>query len=177
MEEIELKILNVNPKELSKNLSKIGAVKKESKLVVEKYFDFDDGSISKKENMFRIRKVGDKIEINYKDGRIKDKDFLIFKEELETIIGDFDIMEKIIKKLGLKIIIHREKKRTSFIAGKVKIELHGYPKIPAFAEFESSKKDIKRVIESLGYNIGQATSLTDTNIIKSYNVDYKLLKF
>ena len=177
MEEIELKILNVNPKRLSEKLNKIGAVKKESKLIVEKNFDFDDGSISKKENMFRIRKVGNKIEINYKDGRVKDKNFLIFKEELETTIGDFDVMEKIIKKLGLKVIIHREKKRTSFTAGKVKIELHEYPKIPAFAEFEGSKKDIKRIMEKLGYNMGQTTSLTDTNIIKSYNVDYKLLKF
>ncbi|MDP3765843.1 MAG: CYTH domain-containing protein [Nanoarchaeota archaeon] len=177
MEEIELKVLDINPKKLSEKLNKIRAIKKESKLIIEKYFDFNDGSISKKDNMFRIRKVGDKVEINYKDGRVKDKDFLIFKEELETTINDFDIIERIIKKLGLKVIIHREKKRTSFIAGKIKIEVHEYPKIPAFAEFEGSKKYIKKLIERLGYNTNQTTSMTDTEIIKSYNVDYKKLTF
>ncbi|MBI3027765.1 hypothetical protein HYY70_06670 [Candidatus Woesearchaeota archaeon] len=115
--------------------------------------------------------------INYKDGKVKSKDFLIFKEELETTLNDFDIMEKILKKLGLKVIIHREKKGTSYIADKVKIELHEYPKIPAFAEFEGSKKDIKRLIGKLSYDTKQTTSMIDTEIIKSYSVNYKSLIF
>ena len=178
MKEIELKILNVNEEEIEKKLVLLGAKKKSDVIIKEKIFDFEDNRISKNNELFRLRKNGDKIEITYKYSKENDKEFLDH-EEIETEIKDFEIMIEIIERLGLKIIKDREKRRISFILKDVHFEIDKYPEIPAYLEIEAQNKgDIKKLVEELGYSMKDTTSKTATQVLKQYEVDNSnFLKF
>jgi len=176
MQEIELKILNINSDEVIKKLTKLGAIQESDELIDERYYDDGDAQISKKGNLLRLRKVGKKAEITYKDGRVKNKDFLVF-EETESEVGNFEALDTILKKLALRIIIERQKKRTIFSLNAVKVEIHKYPIMPAWLELEGKKEDIESVLGKLRYNKSQTVTLTDSEIIQSYGLDYRNLKF
>ena len=175
MKEIELKILNIDKAKITKTLLEIGAKRVSSVLLIDKKYDFPGKKLSKKHEHLRLRKYGNKIEINFKT-KNKDKNFLI-NDELETEVKDYETMEKIIKKLGLIIITHREKKRTSFILGKVKIEIDENPKIPAYIEIEGEKKDVKNMVELLGFRMEDTCNLTTSQVLKSYGVNPDFIKF
>ncbi len=176
MKEIEVKILDIDEKDITNKLLKLGAKKISEELVVEKAFDFEDGRIFKNNNLLRLRKIGDKTELTYKDSREEDKDFAI-REETQTEIKDFYEMEKIIKKLGLKCIIHREKKRSSFELNKVRFEIDKYPTIPAYLEIEGTKEDIKKTLQLLNIEVNKISNLPSTEVLKNYKVDPYSQKF
>ncbi len=176
MEEIEIKILDVNEKEIKGRIMSFGAKKTANELIIEKYYDFDDGRISKNKGLFRLRKAGEKIEFAYKIVKNTGKDFLEF-EEYETKVDDFDIMEIIIDKLGFKCIINRQKKRITFAINKLKFEIHKYPTIPAYLEIEGTKEEIIKFLKLLNYKMEDTTSMTDTDILKFYKKDYAFQKF
>jgi|SRR3989344_2510977 len=176
MKEIELKILNINPKEITKKLLKLGAKSFGERFIIEKHFDFPNGRISNSKESFRLRKLGNKNELAYKHSLIKDKNFKIY-EEIETEIINYDDMEKIIKKLGLDMIKYKEKKRISFILKNLKIEIDKYPNIPPYLEIEGNEKDIKSLLKDLGYSLSQTTNMNATNVLKHYNVDSNFQKF
>ena len=176
MKEIELKILNINIEEITKKLLKIGAKKVGENLIIEKHFDFPDKRISKNKESFRLRKFGSKTELTYKHSLIKDKNFKIH-EETETEVSNYDEMEKIIEKLGLKRVKYKEKKRISFKLEKLKIEIDKYPSIPAYLEIEGSKKEIENLLKRLGYKLSQTTNMNATSVLKYYNVNPNFQKF
>lgn len=176
MQEIELKILNIDSSEVIRKLNKLGAKQKSDELIEERYYDNSDEQISKKGNMLRLRKVGTSAEITYKDGRIKNTDFLVF-EETELKVGNFEATDTILRKLGFRMIIERQKKRTHFSLDAVKVEIHHYPKMPAWLELEGKKSDIDLTLRKLGYTKSQTVTLTDSEIIQSYGLDYRYLKF
>ncbi|MFH1501030.1 MAG: class IV adenylate cyclase [archaeon] len=174
--EIELKILEINPKEIESKLLKAGAKKLGEKLIVEKLFDFENKEISKKGEFLRVRKFGEKTELTYKCKRAKDKNFRI-QEEIETKVEDFEELERIFEKLNLKLINHREKKRTSFVLGKLKIEIDKYPEIPAYLELEGPKEEITKGLKLLGFKIEQTSALTSTMVLTKYKANPYIQKF
>jgi len=176
MKEIEIKILNVDKKIITKKLLQLGAKKVSSVILTDKQFDFDDGRIKKNKETFRLRKNGDKTEIAYKHSRDTSGNFLIC-EELETIVKDYDIMENIIKSLGLKCIKHREKKRTSFVLGKLKFEIDENPRIPPYLEIEGDKKEVEKAVKLLGFNMKQTTNMTTSQVLKLYKQDSDYITF
>lgn len=176
MQEIELKILNIDRKKIIRKILSLGAKEGLEELIEERYYDTEAGDITNKKNMLRLREVGSKSELTYKDGKIKNKDFLIY-EEIESLVGNFQAIDTILKKLGFKLIIERQKNRKSFLLNSLKVEIHQYPKIPAWLELEGEKEAIYNMLEKLGYEKSQTTSQTDSEIIDLYGLDYKSLKF
>ena len=98
-------------------------------------------------------------------------------EETETQIYDAKIMESILKKIGLQIVKHREKKRTSFILGNARCEIDQYPQIPPYMEIEGSEKDILDIIGKLGYSLKDTTKMSASKVLKKYKIDDKFLRF
>lgn len=177
MREIELKILNVNEKDVENKLLSLGAKKRADVIVKEKIFDFDDRRITKNKDLFRLREIGEKVELTYKDSKKENSEFLDH-EETETEIKDFKSILKIIEKIGLKIIREREKRRISFILDNIKIEIDKYPEIPAYIEIESSDKEkIIKLVEKLGYSVEDTVAKTATEILEKYKVNPNIQKF
>lgn len=91
MEEIELKVLEIDKQEILDKLESLGAEALGEKMIRELHFDFNDNKIKSKGDLLRLRKFGDKNEIVYKENH-KDPNFLM-AEEIETEVNDFDTEE------------------------------------------------------------------------------------
>lgn len=176
MQEIELKILNIDKQKTVERLGKMGAEFVEQVKIHDKQFDFPDGRIKQADELLRLRLIGDRGEIAYKDKRRSEDGFKIV-EETETHIQDVAAMEKILRKLGLDSKYDREKIRISFKKGNVKFEIDQYPKIPTYIEMEGPKEEITPAVEWLGYAMSDTTDMTATQVLKSYGVDPSSLHF
>jgi len=177
MHEIELKILNIDPKAIAAKLKKIGAKKLSDHLVVEKLYDFPNGRLEKSRQVCRLRTRGKKlVEFTYKRFIAADAN-ISEREEIETTVGDFENAEKILLALGMKVIKYREKKRISFYLGKVHFEIDKFPTIPAYLEIEGSRGDIIKMVKALGYTMADTTSKVAAEVLKDYGQNPFYQKF
>lgn len=176
MKETELKILDISVQDITKKLLTLGAKKKGTQLVIAEHFDFPNRRIKKGNQLFRLRKIGSKIELCFKKKPSKNKRFKI-QEEIQTEVESFENMRNILLGLGLKSYNYREKKRTSFVYGKLKIELDEYADIPPYMEIEGPQKDIKSILPKIGHTLKEATSMTAGQVLKLYGANSKVQKF
>lgn len=175
MEEIEIKVLNIDVKDISKKILNFGAEKVSENLIIEKHFDFDDKRLSKRGDLFRVRKVDDKVEIAYK--ALKGIDEFSIYDEIETGVGDFDRIVSIIERVGMKCVRYREKRRTSFRKGDLKFEIDKYPDIPAYLEIEGDGKNIKKALRSFLIEDSNVARINATQVLKLYNVNSNYQRF
>src|SRR5574341_7984 len=175
MKETEVKILEVNVASIQKKLRKLGAKKIEECVIHERIFDFPDNSIPKGE-LCRVRHHGNRTEVTYKQNPTKGTKFLEH-DEYETIVQDFDIMCKIFQCIGLRIKCDREKRRTSYVLGKIKFEIDKYPTIPAYMEVEGKRGEIVKALKKLGYTLNDTTNLSGSQVLKKYGVNVKFQQF
>jgi adenylate cyclase class 2 len=185
MKEIELKILEINPKEIEKKIISLGGKKTGSYFLKVKLYDFPDGSLKSNFSVLRIRtyeneKVKNKIEkteFTFKQATddLKNKSEFKICEELQTDVSDAKELQKIVEALGLVLIKDLEKKRASFELGKannkVKIEIDEYPGV------EGDEKTIPPVVKKLGYTMKDTTTIGGIQVLKKYGKNTEFLKF
>lgn len=176
MDETELKILDINVKEIEKKLKNLGSKRLGKHLITMIFFDFKDKNISKNNSILRLRRYGDIIELTHKTKRKNQGKFKV-REETETRVDDFENTKQILNKLGLKCINTSEKIRTSYTLGKTKIELDQHPKIPAYIEIEGTKRNIKKIVKKLGFTMKDTSNLTSSEVLKKYGINPKNLRF
>lgn len=176
MRETEIKILNINPAHITKKLLSLGAQKQPTALVIEKSFDFPNRKLGHKKSLLRLRKVGKTAELTYKT-IAKKAGPLKTREETETRVENFEIMEQILRAIGLHLQWHREKKRTSFTLGKTKFEIDEYPRLPPYLEIEGSQEEIGKYVKLLGFTMKQASLLSATKLLKQHKVNHVHLVF
>jgi len=154
MKEIEVKILNINRKEIEKKLISLGAKKIFDGKIEAEFFDFENNSLQKSDIILRLRKEEEKIFLTFKK-LIEKKDIKI-EEELEVEVSDFEISKEILKSLGFKIWKTAQKHRTSYSLENVHFEfdnyLGDYEFIPEFLEIEAkSIEEIYKFVKILGF--------------------------
>ena len=176
MKEIELKILEINEEKIVNKLKTIGAKHVGTCFSVDKAFDFPDKRIKKAGDLLRLRTMGDKVELCYKDNRQEIDGFQI-ADEYEVNLTDYKTAEVILNKIGVKAYRRREKIRTTYEWDDLKFEIDKYPEIPAYMEIEGSKGDINVALKDLGYTIEDTTNITATQVLKQYGADHNKQKF
>jgi len=173
MKEIEIKIIEINKKEIEKKLKKIGA-KKVFEGVLEGYaFDFPDERIKKAKNLLRLRKVGEKSYLTYKENKNKTCKAKIC-EETEFEIMDFEKMIKVLNLLGLGAKGTISKHRTTYSIGKTHFEIEEPIKtqsfIPPFLEIEApSVKVAYKYAKELGFGEKSCLNWTGWDIARYYS--------
>ena len=149
--EKELKILEVSPAKIKKQLNKLRAKKIFSGKMEIYYYDFPNHKIRKRGALLRVRKAGKDFELTYKEKVKGGTKGLKVREELETTVKDAAVLQMILEKLGLKKVFYYEKKRTSFLLKGARIELDYFPNKFCCMEIEAgSVTKIKEIIKSLG---------------------------
>jgi len=167
--ETEVKILNINPEEIRKKLLDLGAERIFNGRLEAKVFDFPGETLRKKGAHLRIRKTGDKTEITYKEAK-KSKEFKK-RVEIETHIEDFDIMQKILEKLGLNEFNNYEKTRESFKLQNIRFDIDVYPEetgIPPLVEIESTEEGVKKGVELLGFQMKDTSTASVWSLLELY---------
>ncbi len=176
MQEIELKILDINVRQMTRRLKKLGAKQTQRALFKAESFDFPDRSLQHRDSYLRIRQEGKGTVLTFKGRRTKSKYFQQ-RTELECTVSDYQTMKKILLKLGMRLDMHHEKKRTSFVLGGVHFDMDEYPTIPPFVEIEGSQGAIKGVLARLGYTLKQTTKMTADQVLLGYGKNPRNQRF
>lgn len=176
MKEIEVKILEIDPKEIVAKLKELGAKKIEQGLVHAKAYDYPDNRLVKKGQYVRVRKIADRIEVVFKDSIFQEG--VKVNEETEFTVDDFDAACKVFMKLGLKLFANMEKYRATYKLGDVKIEFDKYAGIPWFFEVEaSSVEEVKDMVAKLGFDMKDPKKVTDKIIKEVYGEHIQFVSF
>lgn len=166
--EREVTILNIKEEDLIKKLLDNGAVFKDEFLQRRYTYDFTPAL---KNKWIRLRTNGKKTTLTIKE--IKDKKAIDGTEELEVLVGDFDIMNKILKELGYVYRNYQENYRKIYMIDEVEVSIDSWPMIPTYAEIEGkSNEAVISVLNKLGYSLDEATTLDVTSIYNEvYGID------
>ena len=173
VKEREVTILNIDIKKFTKNLLKHGAVKNDEFLQRRYTYDFNPAVPNK---WIRLRTNGKKTTLTIKE--IKDQTAIDGTMELETVVGDFDITNDILKELGYSYRNYQENYRMIYSLGDVEISIDSWPLIPTYAEIEGrTNEDVVMALEQLGYTLDDATTLDVTSIYNEiYGIDLLKIK-
>ena len=171
--EREVTILNIDEKEFVNNLLNNGAVKKDEFLQRRYTYDFDPILPNK---WIRLRTNGKKTTLTIKE--IKDKSAIDGTMELETIVGDFDVMNDILMELGYSYRNYQENYRKIYLMDDVEISIDSWPLIPTYAEIEgNTTEEVIDALNKLGYTLADATTLDVASIYKEiYGIDVLKIK-
>jgi adenylate cyclase class 2 len=167
LEEIEVKILEINVEEVEKKLKEMGAEKVFCGKVVSVYFDFKDKNLEKEGKILRLRQKGNRVVLTYKELISQDEAKIMDEDELP--VNDFETMKKIFKGIGLLPLYEFDKHRTTYKLKQVHFEIDKYPNIPAFLEIESPDLDtIDKLVSELGFTKEQVNSYSIKDVLEYY---------
>ena len=178
MDEVEVKVLDVNRNALVKKLLSLGAKKYFEGEIHAVSFDFPDRSISGSKRTLRLRTKGDKTYLTLKNP--VDNPNIKIREELELEVSDFAAMKKILESLNLKQWRDVKKTRISYKLKDVLFEFdkyHGdFGFIPEFMEIEvmadndgEAIQKIYEYAEKLGIKKEQCLPWTLNDLVKHYS--------
>ncbi|HLC71072.1 MAG TPA: class IV adenylate cyclase [Candidatus Nanoarchaeia archaeon] len=168
MEEIEVKIIDIDPPEIIRKLQKLGAKKVFDGEMNSIYFDCQ-GEFKKSRKTLRLRQKGDASILTLKIKK-DDADAKVH-EELETTVGDFETAREIFRRLGFQEVSVGMRRRISFKIKKSLVELDFYQGIPPSLEVESPRKEeLKQIVELLGYTMEQTKRWSGKKLLEHYRM-------
>ncbi len=172
MQEIEVKILDIDQEEVIKSLIDLGAEKIFDGEVHSIAFDFPDHRLDKKDSFVRVRKVGSQVELCFK-GENTHSTFKS-REEIEVNVSGFNDTIKILEKIGLEKFHEGTKHRQSYKFEDVRFEIDTWENIPPFLEIEAKTEEkVKEFVERLGFTMKQTNNWSYLDIEEHYKNEQK----
>lgn len=174
MQEIEIKILGIDPQEISRKLIDLGAHKEFDGLIKTKYYD-KDRTIRDRGDLLRVREFeGSHTEVTYKTNKRIENDFKIY-DEFELASPEFEEACSFFESLGYSTSCYFEKRRTVFSLKQAEIVIDEYPQIPSFIEIEAEDpKTIEDLVTKLGLEEKEKSSHTINGLLKEKYPDIQL---
>jgi len=149
MEEIEIKIRNIDKDIIIKKIEKLGAIRKFSSRIVDYRFDTKDRTLSKQGKALRIRKTGRYTFLNLK-GKKKSQENIVGRDEIGIRISNLKTMQKILNELGYIKIFELSKYRIEYKLEDVTFDIDEYVGLPPILEIESTSYDkVEKYIKKL----------------------------
>lgn len=150
--EIECKVKVNGHDEVIAALGAVGAEFVGSFVLRDAYFDYAGHELRGGDRGLRIRRQigddGEKVIVTYKGPR--ENNPFKSRQEIETTVGEFEFMSKILLALGMKKNIVIEKKRDVWLYGGCEVCLDELPLLGTFVEVEGENADkISKVLEAL----------------------------
>jgi len=183
MLEKEVKVLEIDRDLIISRLESLGARLSFAGRVETYYFDYLDGRFKTEGKILRIRKLGDVCYLDLKKqhkpnvagktlpndtqssdgfGRVK------VNEEIRVGISNPNELLTILNDLGLNVVAHLIKYRTSYMLGDVVIEIDEMEGIPTYMEIEGEEEDIFKTIKLLGLDRNKVVNFTSDEVLKYY---------
>ncbi|MDD2907585.1 MAG: CYTH domain-containing protein [Candidatus Gracilibacteria bacterium] len=183
-QERELKILDVNKEKLVSTLeNQAGAEKVFEGLIIDTYYDFNNGHIESLDGKvsFRIREKRDLeghstfyYTIKRKEPEDEDSEVMRVCYEKEFKINSIIIFTELLNYLGFYKARAKKKQRISYALGKIKFDIDDYSGIPTLLEIEAETKEIAEFyINALGLTDNKKSNNGSRGLFELYNVPYK----
>ena len=175
-QEIECRFLEIDKGVLVKKLLELGA-HDEGEIMLEETIIYDPEGNWRNENRFvRLRKVGDKTKLTYKEHREHTVDGTY---EIEFGIEDYKKAELLFEKIGLKSFRHQQKKRHTLQLNGVTFDIDTWPRIPTYVELEGkSEQALKDAAKAVGLDWKDVIFNNASWVIENkYNIPVRQLKW
>ncbi|MEL6626098.1 MAG: class IV adenylate cyclase [Bacteroidota bacterium] len=171
MQEIEVKILEIDREAIEQKLVALGAEQIFDGELWALFFDHPDGQIKAKGDVLRLRREGETCILTYKQHVSKGEAKIM--EETETVVENMETTMQILQKVGLQILKSTRKRRTSYQLPDGQVVIDDYADalapIPVFLEVESPDMDaLRRVVQALGYTMDDCNNWNTRDLIKHY---------
>ena len=111
--------------------------------------DSDDEALRRRRCVLRVRMENGKSRLTFK-GPVQ-PGIMKVREELETVVGDGDILLRVLKELGLHVWFRYEKYREEFAREEVVVAIDETP-VGIYVEIEGSETGIASMAAALGRN-------------------------
>jgi adenylate cyclase class 2 len=154
MNEIEVKVLDINRAAVEARLGELGAELHSDELLSAVFFDFPDYRLGATGRLLRLRREGDRTFLTFKR-RIGEEGAKV-REENEEIVSDFEVCRRVLIGLGLGETARVEKRRTTYRLDGANIAIdhhlgeHSF--IPEFLEIEAgSVEEVRAVAARLSF--------------------------
>lgn len=109
--------------------------------------DGSDEALRRQRSVLRVRSEGQRSLITYK-GPVQPGPMKV-REELETVVGDGDLMLRVLERLGLHVWFRYQKYREEFARESVVIAIDETP-VGTFIEVEGTEEGITAMAQALG---------------------------
>lgn len=168
MQEIEVKILEIDVPAFKRKLASIGAKKVFEGNIIASKFDTPTKQLEKNDQLLRLRTRGDIVELTFKKKQKSTQAKIV--EETEVTVSDYKAMKTILQEIGFIESGKQHKTRISYALGDdVHIEIDTFPGIPPFAEIETHNlKRLKEVVALLGYTMEDTKPWSGSKVIEYY---------
>ena len=171
MEEIEVKILNVDRRRIARTLTSLGAEKVFDGHIVTLFFDFKNRALAEAKNLIRLRKEDGKTVLTFK--KFLGNEAAKTMEEYEIVVSDMENMKKILESLGLSVTESMRKHRVSYRLGRAQFDIDKYEReygyIPEFLEIEAESVDmIHKYTKLLGFTIEDCLPWSTEDLVNYY---------
>lgn len=110
-------------------------------------FDCPDHQIKGRRSALRLRRENGKARLTFK-GPVQ-PDVMKVREELETVVADGDVLERVFEELGLQVWFRYQKYREEFSHQDVIVAIDETP-VGVFVELEGSEHGIGEMTAALG---------------------------
>lgn len=175
MKEIEVKVLNIDKKNLLDKLKSINAILVKKEFQKNIMFDYEDNRLFNSGGYIRIRELYDLINkktsfiVTFKELISRDKFKISEETEFETL--DIENTIKFLNKLGLKIFRTDEKFRESYKLDLGLVEIDTWAGVPTYFEVEAKNEEsVEKILNLLDYKLSESTSMSLKDIMEFYNL-------
>ena len=173
MQEIEVKILNVDRQRIEERLLSLGAEKVFDGHIENLFFDFKNRALAEAKNLVRLRKEDDKAVLTFK--KFLGNKAAKTAEEYEVAVSDMENMKKILESLGLSMTEEMQKHRVSYRLSRTQFDIDKYEReygyIPEFLEIEAESIDtIHKYAKLLGFTIDDCLPWSTKDLVKYYTM-------
>lgn len=153
MNEIEVKILEIDKIKVIEKLESLGAKKCFEGRVNASFFDFSDKKLEKNNSFLRLRDKENFSELTLKKSISKDTAKIM--DETEIVVDNFKNAKKILESLGLVESKKKaNKKRISYSLNDVHFEIDSLENYPTYLEIEAPDLEkLKIAVEKMGFSM------------------------
>lgn len=161
MREVELKAVVDDLAGTRLRLEKAGA-----KLVFEgslsdRRYDVESRELLERDEVLRVRRYqtpsSSKTYLDWK-GPTEIQDVYKIREEISTLVEDFDPLEQILTRLGFVVTMEIDREVAQYEVGGATIRFETYPRMDVLVEVEGEPDSIEQAIEALGMARGLFSS-------------------
>jgi predicted adenylyl cyclase CyaB len=171
MREVELKAVVNDLAGTRKLLEKAGA-----KLVFEgslsdRRYDVESRELLERDEVLRVRRYqtpsSSKTYLDWK-GPTEIQDVYKIREEISTLVEDFDSLEQILTRLGFIVTMEIDREVAQYELGGATIRFETYPRMDVLVEVEGEPDSIEGAIEALGMPRGLFNSDRLTSFVSRF---------
>ena len=158
MREVELKAVVDDLNGARKRLEKAGATFSFAGRMSDRRYDVESRELAGRDEVLRVRRYqssgSSKAYLDWK-GPTEIQDVYKIREEVSTLVEDFDALDQILSRLGFIVTMEIDREIAQYELGGATIRFETYPRMDVLVEVEGEPDAIESAIETMGIARGQ----------------------